>query len=92
LIYRARIVQWQELNLWQKILLILTLAGAVVLAAVVGLFILYVAAVIIAFGFIAYGVYMIWQKFFAPKPKRRGRVRVRRTKDGVVIDGDFEEE
>lgn len=92
MIYRARVIQWQELNLWQKILLILTLAGAVVLAAVVGLFILYVAAVIIAFGFIAYGAYMIWQKFFAPTPKHRGRVRVRRTKDGVVIDGDFEEE
>lgn len=92
MITRARIILWQDLNLWQKALLVLSLAAAFVLAIALGFLILYAVAVLLALGFIVYGAVMIWNKFFAPKSQRKDRVRVRRTKDGVVIDGDFEEE
>ena len=92
LITRARIILWQDLNLWQKILLVLSLAAAFALAVVLGILILYVVFVLLALGIIVYGAVLIWNKFFAPAHHREDRVRVRRTKDGVVIDGDFEEE
>ena len=92
MITRARIILWQDLNLWQKILLVLSLAAAFTLAIVLGFLILYVVAVLLALGFIVYGAVLIWNKFFAPTPRHKDRVRVRRTNDGVVIDGDFEEE
>lgn len=93
MIYRAHVVRLKELTLWQKIILTLATIGALVLAVVLGMIILYVGAVAIAFALIAYAAFFIWDKFFATKPKHehKGRVRVRRTKDGVVIDGDFEE-
>lgn len=83
---------FSRLTLGQKITAIAALIAAFVLAAVLGLVMLYIAAVVIALGFIAAVGYSIYRRFFAPKPQVREGMTIYRTREGIIIDVEQEDE
>lgn len=83
---------FSRLTLGQKITAVAALIVAFVLAAVLGLVMLYIAAVVIALGFIAAVGYSIYRRFFAPKPQVREGMTIYRTREGVIIDVERSED